>query len=138
MPGRYDKSKTLDADYATDCCATDDFLEAQGLWAGGAIYNNTSDHALPLSMFRTFGSPDLDSLWKAFMGVCTRSRTARSADARRGLHHVLDQEFGRGLSVSFMANQVPSATTGSSCTRRSRTSGAAASPTSSRPSTRTT
>jgi len=99
MPGRFDKSKALDADWATDCCATNDFLEANGLWAGAAIYNNTSDQALPLSLFRTHGSQDLDTLWNGFM-----SDVGMRAD---GFVRFLDHEFGRGLSISFMANQVP-------------------------------
>jgi choline dehydrogenase-like flavoprotein len=99
MPGRYDKSKALDADWATDCCAVDEFLEAQGLWAGAAIYNNTSDQALPLSLFRTYGSTDLDTLWSGFMG-----NTAMRGD---GFIKFMDNEFGRGLSISFMGNQVP-------------------------------
>jgi choline dehydrogenase-like flavoprotein len=99
MPGRFDKSKALDADWATDCCSTDEFLEANGLWAGAAIYNNTSDQALPLSLFRTHGSQDLDTLWNGFM-----SNVAMRAD---GFIRFLDDEFGRGLSISFMANQVP-------------------------------
>jgi choline dehydrogenase-like flavoprotein len=99
MPSRFDKSKALDADWATDCCATNDFLEANGLWAGAAIYNNTSDQALPLSLFRTHGSQDLDTLWNGFM-----SDVGMRAD---GFVRFLDHEFGRGLSISFMANQVP-------------------------------
>ncbi|MEI7686344.1 MAG: GMC family oxidoreductase [Planctomycetota bacterium] len=99
MPGRYDKSKALDADWATDCCAADDFIRSEGLWAGGAIYNNTSDQALPLSLFRTHGSQDLDTLWKGF--------TCDTSLCGQGLVDFLDREFGRGLSVSFMANQVP-------------------------------
>jgi choline dehydrogenase-like flavoprotein len=99
MPGRYDKSKALDADWAIDCCATRDFLEAEGLWAGAAIYNNTSDQALPLSLFRTYGSTDLDTLWNGFMG-----NTAMRGD---GFIKFMDDEFGRGLSISFMGNQVP-------------------------------
>jgi len=102
MPGRYDKSKALDADWATDCCATDEFLEDNGLWAGAAIYNNTSDQALPLSLFRTYGSTDLDTLWNGFM-----TATGMRGD---GLVDFLDREFGRGLSISFMANQVPQRT----------------------------
>jgi choline dehydrogenase-like flavoprotein len=108
VPGRYDKSKALDADYATDCCATEDFIRANGLWAGGAIYNNTSDQALPLSMFRTLASTDLDSLWKGFMGGGYRMPDGSTRDLRgQGFVDYLDLEFGRGLSVSFMANQVP-------------------------------
>ncbi len=99
VPGRFDKSKALDADWATDCCATDEFLKANGLWAGAAIYNNTSDQSLPLSMFRTHGSTDLDTLWHGFM-----YNTGMCAD---GFIEFLDREFGRGLSVSFMANQIP-------------------------------
>ncbi|MGY3610867.1 MULTISPECIES: GMC family oxidoreductase [unclassified Bradyrhizobium] len=99
MPKRFDKSKALDADWATDCCATEEFLEENGLWAGAAIYNNTSDQALPLSLFRTYGSQDLDTLWNGFMGA-TDMRGDRFID-------FLDAEFGRGLSISFMANQVP-------------------------------
>ncbi|WP_029583839.1 GMC family oxidoreductase [Bradyrhizobium sp. URHD0069] len=99
MPKPFDKSKALDADWATDCCATDDFLEANGLWAGAAIYNNTSDQALPLSLFRTYGSQDLDTLWNGFMSA-TEMRGDKFID-------FLDNEFGRGLSISFMANQVP-------------------------------
>ena len=99
MPERSDKSNALDADWATDCCATENFLKSKGLWAGGAIYNNTSDRALPVSLGRNHQSQDLDTLWKGFIG-----------DARltgEGLIEFLDETMGRGLSVSFMANQVP-------------------------------
>jgi choline dehydrogenase-like flavoprotein len=99
LPGRYDKSEALDADWATDCCAIEEFLKARGLWAGGALYNNTSDEALPLSLFRTMGAQDLDTLWNGFM-----SNTSVRA---QGFIDYLDNFFGRGLSVSFMANQVP-------------------------------
>lgn len=99
MPTRSDKSMALDADWATDCCATDDFLKSNGLWAGGAVYNNTSDQALPLSMGRTYGSQDLDNLWKGFTGDANL--------AGQGLADFLDRDMGRRLSVSFMANQVP-------------------------------
>lgn len=99
VPDRHDKSRALDADWATDCCSTTEFLDANGLWAGGAIYNNTSDQALPVSLFRTYGSRDLDSLWQGFMG-----NTGLRQDA---VVDYLDGEFGRSLSVSFMANQVP-------------------------------
>jgi choline dehydrogenase-like flavoprotein len=99
MPTRCDKSMALDADWATDCCATEDFLKSYGLWAGGAIYNNTSDQALPISLGRTHGSQDLDTLWKGFISD-TRL-------AGQGLADFLDENMGRGLSVSFMANQVP-------------------------------
>ena len=102
MQGRFDKSQALDADWATDACGTDDFLLAYGLWAGGAIYNNTSDQALPLSLFRTHFSMDLDTLWKGFM--------YDTSIREQGFVDFLDREFGRGLSVSFMANQVPQRT----------------------------
>ncbi|HYD61774.1 MAG TPA: GMC family oxidoreductase [Noviherbaspirillum sp.] len=99
MPGRFDKSIALDSDWAIDCCATEDFLRASGIWAGGAIYNNTSDQALPISMARTHGSQDLDTIWDAF-----------ESDWRltgEGLVKLFDDNLGRRLSVSFMANQVP-------------------------------
>ncbi len=99
LPDRFDKSIALDADWATDCCTTTDFLHANGLWAAGALYNNTSDEALPISLFRTMGAMDLDNLWDGFM-----QNTGLMADA---LVQYLNDEFGRGLSVSFMANQVP-------------------------------
>jgi choline dehydrogenase-like flavoprotein len=106
MTGRFDKSKALDADWATDCCATEEFLRSAKLWAGGAIYNNTSDQALPLSLFRTHGSTDLDTLWRGFMtdSVLWPAEPEKWKD---GFIAFLDREFGRGLSVSFMANQVP-------------------------------
>jgi choline dehydrogenase-like flavoprotein len=99
LPDRYDKSIALDADWATDCCGTEAFLHANGLWAGGALYNNTSDEALPISLFRTMGALDLDNLWDGFM-----MNTGLMGQA---LVQYLDDQFGRGLSVSFMANQVP-------------------------------
>jgi choline dehydrogenase-like flavoprotein len=99
LPDRYDKSIALDADWATDCCGTEAFLHANGLWAGGALYNNTSDEALPISLFRTMGALDLDNLWDGFM-INTRLMG-------QALVQYLDDQFGRGLSVSFMANQVP-------------------------------
>jgi choline dehydrogenase-like flavoprotein len=99
VPGRFDKSHSLDADWATDCCATQSFLESQKLWAGAAVYNNTSDQALPLSLLRTHFAEDLDSLWDGFI--------ADTGLRAQGLIDFLDQQFGRGLSVSFMANQLP-------------------------------
>lgn len=99
MPGRYDKSMTLDSDWATDFCAAESFLLANGLWAGGTIYNNTSDRALPISMARTHGAQDLDNIWKAF--VDDTSLTGEKLVA------FLDDNLGTRLSITFMANQVP-------------------------------
>ena len=42
MPGRYDKSLCVDSDWATDAAPPRTSSRANGLWAGGAIYNNTS------------------------------------------------------------------------------------------------
>jgi choline dehydrogenase-like flavoprotein len=98
-PERYDKSETLDSDFATDYCATDDFLAAEKIWAGAVIYNNTSDRALPLALARNYGSRDLDTLWQGFNG-----ETSMVSDK---LDAFLDHSFGRGLSITFMANQVP-------------------------------
>ncbi|HRQ95767.1 MAG TPA: GMC family oxidoreductase [Candidatus Accumulibacter phosphatis] len=99
MPGRFDKSVSLDSDWATDACASEDFIRSQGLWAGGAIYNNTSDQALPISLARTHGSQDMDTIWQTFA-----DDTALTGDA---LNAFFDANFGTRLSVSFMANQVP-------------------------------
>jgi choline dehydrogenase-like flavoprotein len=99
MPGRYDKSVSLDSDWATDFCAGEDFIRANGLWAGGAMYNNTSDQALPISLARTTGSQDLDTIWKAFV-----EDTGLTGQA---LVEFFDRDFGTRLSVSFMANQLP-------------------------------
>jgi choline dehydrogenase-like flavoprotein len=96
---RSDKSKTLDSDWATDHCATEEFVRANGLWAGGAIYNNTSDGALPISLARTWGSTDMDNMWKGYL-----SDPNIVAD---GFEDYLDTNFGRRLSLAFMANQVP-------------------------------
>lgn len=99
MPKCFDKSKTLDSDWATDFCSTEEFVKNNGLWAGGAIYNNTSDQALPVSLARTHGSQDIDTIWKAFV---------EQADLTgQKLVDFLDENIGRRLSVSFMANQVP-------------------------------
>ena len=75
------------------------FIRDNGLWAGGAIYNNTSDQALPISLARTHGSQDLDTIWKAFV-----EDTGLTGEALSGF---FDDNFGTRLSVSFMANQVP-------------------------------
>lgn len=102
MPGRYDKSVTIDSDFATDFCGTEDFIRGHGLWAGGTLYNNTSDQALPISLVRTMGAMDLDTLWLAF----TRNTSLigeHLADYLRG-------NFMNRLSMSFMANQVPQKT----------------------------
>lgn len=96
---RFDKSLSLDSDFATDFCSRPGFLTTNGLWAGGVIYNNTSDQALPLSMARTHGSADLDRLWQGFMGD-----TSLIGDQ---FNNWLNTDFGTRLSVSFMANQVP-------------------------------
>jgi choline dehydrogenase-like flavoprotein len=99
LPERADKSKTLDSDWATDHCATRDFVLANGLWAGGAIYNNTSDAALPISLARTWQAQDMDNIWKGYLG-----EVGMVGD---GFENYLDDNFGRRVSVSFMANQVP-------------------------------
>jgi choline dehydrogenase-like flavoprotein len=99
VPGRFDKSETLDSDWATDHCAAEDFIRSNGLWAGGVIYNNTSDRALPISLARTYGSNDMDTIWHAFI-----NNLDLTGDK---LDDFLDDQFGRGLSTTFMANQVP-------------------------------
>jgi choline dehydrogenase-like flavoprotein len=99
IPGRVDKSVALDSDWATDCCNTDEFLSNQGLWAGATIYNNTSDSALPLSLFRTKDAMDLDLLWKGM-----QYSMHLKGDA---ITQYLDTNFGRRISISYMANQVP-------------------------------
>lgn len=99
LPHHYDKSIALDSDYATDFCATDGFIKGNQLWAGGAIYNNTSDGALPISMARSFGAQDLDTIWNAFT-----ENTDWTGD--RLLKFIKDN-FGCRLSVAFMANQIP-------------------------------
>jgi choline dehydrogenase-like flavoprotein len=96
---RTDKSVALDSDWATDCCNNDDYLLKNNLWAGATIYNNTSDAALPLSLFRTMGAMDLDTLWYGINGDMNL-RGQKIID-------YLDNEFGRKISLSFMANQVP-------------------------------
>ena len=99
LPERADKSKTLDSDWATDHCATRDFVLANGLWAGGVIYNNTSDAALPISLARTWQAQDMDNVWKGYL--------AEVGMVGNGFENYLDDNFGRRVSVSFMANQVP-------------------------------
>ncbi|EJL35379.1 GMC oxidoreductase [Novosphingobium sp. AP12] len=96
---RFDKSISLDSDFATDACAQPAFLDEHGLWAGGAIYNNTSDQCLPITLARTDGSTDLDTFWAGFSGDM-----AKRGD---GIIDWLNKDFGTRLSVSFMANQVP-------------------------------
>lgn len=98
LPERADKSKTLDSDWATDHCATADFVRANGLWAGGAIYNNTSDAALPISLARTWQAQDMDNIWKGYLG--------ETGMVGAGFEDYLESNFGRRVSVSFMANQV--------------------------------
>lgn len=105
IPQRFDKSISLDSDWATDCCSTEEFLRANGLWAGAAIYNNTSDQALPVTLGRTHASQDIDTIWNGFNGFGdTQSILSLTG---QGLINFFDQNFGTRLSVSFMANQVP-------------------------------
>jgi choline dehydrogenase-like flavoprotein len=99
LPERADKSKTLDSDWATDHCARADWIRAQGLWAGGAIYNNTSDAALPISLARTWQAQDMDNIWKGYLSDVDM--------VGKGFEDYLENNFGRRVSVSFMANQVP-------------------------------
>ena len=113
-PLQFDKSESLDSDWAIDYPASEDFLREFGLWAGAAIYNNTSDQALPLSLARTHGSQDIDTIWQTFdAGFWQSSDSSLPADQRsRPLHGqaMIDffrENFGTRLSVSFMANQVP-------------------------------
>jgi choline dehydrogenase-like flavoprotein len=98
-PDAWDKSLSVDSDWATDFCATDDFVRANGLWAGGAIYNNTSDEALPISMARTRGAQDMDNIWRGF--VDDNSMTGQR------MHDYLKGNLGKRISLAFMANQVP-------------------------------
>lgn len=99
LPERADKSKTLDSDWATDHCARADWIRAEGLWAGGAIYNNTSDAALPISLARTWQAQDMDNIWKGYL--------SEVGMVGNGFENYLEENFGRRVSVSFMANQVP-------------------------------
>lgn len=99
IPGRVDKSVALDSDWAIDCCNNDEFLQNMGLWAGATIYNNTSDTALPLSLFRTIGAMDLDTLWQGLQFDADLKGDKITA--------FLDKNFGRRISISYMANQVP-------------------------------
>jgi choline dehydrogenase-like flavoprotein len=96
---RFDKSRSLDSDYATDAPSHPDFITANKLWAGAAIYNNTSDQALPIALARTHGSTDLDALWLGFQHF-TDLYGDRMLDWFR-------TDFGTRTSVSFMANQIP-------------------------------
>jgi choline dehydrogenase-like flavoprotein len=98
-PERYDKSLSLDSDWATDWCGREEFLHERGLWAGAVIYNNTSDEALPLAVGRTHGNSDLDTVWRGFL--------ARTTLVGGALVDFLWDEVGRSLSVTYMANQVP-------------------------------
>lgn len=98
LPERADKSKTLDSDWATDHCARAEWVREQGLWAGGAIYNNTSDAALPISLARTWQARDMDNIWKGYLGD--------TSIVGNGFENYMDANFGRRVSVSFMANQV--------------------------------
>lgn len=95
----FDKSISLDSDYATDALVNPSFLHDENLWAGGAIYNNTSDQALPIALARNHGSSDLDTTWRGFAG----DASIRGDQFTKWL----DRDFGTRLSVSFMANQVP-------------------------------
>jgi choline dehydrogenase-like flavoprotein len=99
VPGRFDKSISLDSDWATDHCADVNFLRAKGMWAGGAVYNNTSDEALPLALGRTHGAQDLDTIWQGFI-----NDTSLIGDH---LAKFLDTNVGSRLSLAFMANMVP-------------------------------
>jgi choline dehydrogenase-like flavoprotein len=99
VPARADKSKTLDSDWATDHCARPEWIKANGLWAGGAIYNNTSDGALPISLARTWHAMDMDNMWKGYL--------YDTSILGQGFEDYLENNFGRRLSVAFMANQVP-------------------------------
>jgi choline dehydrogenase-like flavoprotein len=96
---RADKSRTLDSDWATDACADPQWIREHGLWAGGAIYNNTSDGALPISLARTWHAMDMDDMWKGYL--------SDTGLVGRGFEDYLEENFGRRLSVAFMANQVP-------------------------------
>jgi choline dehydrogenase-like flavoprotein len=99
VPDRFDKSISLDSDWATEFCATDEFLYNNRLWAGAAIYNNTSDAALPISLARTMYAQDLDTIWKGF--------TESTNLTGEALLEWLNKNFGTTLSIAFMANQVP-------------------------------
>lgn len=105
QPLRFDKSISLDSDWAIDCCAAEEFLRNKGLWAGGAIYNNTSDQALPVTLGRTHASQDIDTIWNGFNGFGNKDEILKLTG--EGIINFFDQNFGTRLSVSFMANQVP-------------------------------
>ena len=95
---RFDKSISLDSDYATDACASQAFLDEHGLWAGGAIYNNTSDQCLPITM----GEPRVIPTSISSGAVSWPLRIILPGGPSMG-----NGAFGTRLSVAFMANQVP-------------------------------
>ncbi|CAM2011714.1 GMC oxidoreductase [Acanthopleuribacter pedis] len=104
---RFDKSISLDSDWATDHCANPDWFRGQGLWAGGVMYNNTSDQALPLALARHDGSADLDTTWNGWVGRVFSRANSMPGDQFYDIADFFNQELGTRLSVSFMANQVP-------------------------------
>ena len=100
LPDRYDKSKALDADWATDCCATDDFLQVKRtLGRRRALQQHVRSSAAAFAL-----PHDGRARSRQPLGMALRTRPACTA---RGFIDYLDNAFGRGLSVSFMANQVP-------------------------------
>lgn len=99
MPGRFDKSLTVDSDWATDFCSNEDFIRSNGLWGGATIYNNTSDQALPIALARTHHATDLDTLWHGFNN--------ETDVVGEKFANFLNFQFNRRLSISFMGNQVP-------------------------------
>ena len=128
MPGRFDKSLTVDSDWATDFCGSEDFIRSNGLWAGATIYN-TSDQALPIALGRTHGAADLDTLWHGFDNdtsiVGERFRT------------FLDLELIETVGELY-GEPSPQKANRTNCTRACGTSGGGGSRTSSRHGTRTT
>ena len=98
MPGRFDKSLTVDSDWATDFCGTEDFIRRTGCGpAQRSTITRPTRHFPSRSAERT--APPTSTRYGT---GSTMTRRSSATDPR-----VPRLQFNRRLSVSFMANQVP-------------------------------
>ncbi|WP_210191149.1 FAD-binding protein [Aurantimonas sp. 22II-16-19i] len=107
VPTRVDKSKALDADWATDACATDDFLHDKGLWAGPR-----STTTPPTRRCRCHCSAPTAARTSTH---CGRGSCTAPTSGATGLSTLWTRSLAAGCRSASWRTRCRSATTGSSC-----------------------
>jgi len=114
VPGRFDKSINARQRLGHGLWRQRCLPEVARHVAGGAIYNNTSDEALPLALGRTFGAQDLDTTGAASSTTPASSATTWFSPRSQRRHPTVPRVLATRFRSSPIAIELhrPSRTNG--------------------------